>query len=147
ASRRRAEAPGELREVVGSGQAAERLFPLAAVHEVVPVGDHVAERASLLAERHAAVHAATALPPHFLLGHRQIELAGVAHPVAALAALGRHPIPLEKSSRFPHERPRVAYSRSRARRAAPPGMTVSSPRRGWLVPRRRSWRRSARARL
>ena len=52
---------GELGEVVGRVQAVDGRAPLVAVDEVVPVGDQVAERAALVAERDAAVHAARAL--------------------------------------------------------------------------------------
>ena len=43
---RRAELAGQLGEAVGGVQALARLLPVAAVHEVVPVGDEVAERAA-----------------------------------------------------------------------------------------------------
>ena len=60
-ARRRAEPPRELGEVVRGVQALDRRAALAAPHEVVPLGDQVAERAALVAERDAAVHAATGL--------------------------------------------------------------------------------------
>ena len=60
-ARRRAQPAGELREVVGRVQALDRVAPVVAVDEVVPVGDDVAERAALVAERDAAVHAARRL--------------------------------------------------------------------------------------
>ena len=60
-ARRRAQLAGELREVVGRVQAVDRRLPAVAVDEVVPVGNQVAERAALMAERDAAVHAARAL--------------------------------------------------------------------------------------
>ena len=55
------QSPGELGEVVGRMQTVERLVPVLAPHQVVPLGDQVAERAPLVAERDAAVHAATGL--------------------------------------------------------------------------------------
>ena len=60
-ARRRAEPAGELGEVVGRVQPIDRRLPAVAVDEVVPVGNQVAERAALMAERDAAVHAARAL--------------------------------------------------------------------------------------
>ena len=60
-ARRRAQPAGELGEVVGGVQAIDRVAPVLAVDEVVPVGDQVAERAAVVAERDAAVHAATGL--------------------------------------------------------------------------------------
>ena len=70
----RAHAPGELGEVVGLVQAVERLAPPAVVHEVVPLGDQVVDRAAVvgLAERDAAVHA-----PRPLCGETGVVVRGV----------------------------------------------------------------------
>ncbi len=57
----RAERAGELGEVVRGVQAVDGRLPVVAVDQVVPVGDQVPERAALVAERDAAVHAAGAL--------------------------------------------------------------------------------------
>ena len=56
-----AQTAGEFREVVGGVQAAGRLAPFSAVHQVVEVRDDVAERAAGVAEGHAAIHAARGL--------------------------------------------------------------------------------------
>ncbi len=69
---------GELGEVVRRVQPLDRLAPVFAVHEVVPVGDEVAERAAVVAERDAAVHAATGLVLQRLFGERLVHLAPVA---------------------------------------------------------------------
>ena len=58
---RRADAAGELGEVVGRVQRLERVAPVAAVDEVVEVRNDVVDRAAAVAERRAAVHAARAL--------------------------------------------------------------------------------------
>src|SRR5690606_6964573 len=60
-ARGRADAAGELREVVRRMQAVDRLVPVLAPREVVPLGDEVPKRAALVAERDAAVHAAGGL--------------------------------------------------------------------------------------
>ena len=60
-ARRRADAAGELRKIVGRMQTADRALPAAVIHEVVPVRDQVVDRAAGVAERHAAIHAASAL--------------------------------------------------------------------------------------
>ena len=60
-ARGRAERAGELREVVRGVQALDGLAPVVAPHQVVPLGDQVPERAALVAERDAAVHAAPGL--------------------------------------------------------------------------------------
>src|SRR5438046_1197403 len=72
-----ADAAGELREVVRRMQPGDRLPPAAPVHEVVPVGDDVAERAALVAEGDAAIHATRALAPQHLVGRALLELAPV----------------------------------------------------------------------
>ena len=56
-----------------------------AVDEVVPVGNQVAERAAVVAERHAALHAARALVAQLDERQRADELAVVADPLAGLA--------------------------------------------------------------
>src|SRR5437660_177446 len=56
-ARRGAQPARPLGEVVRRVQAVDRLAPVVLVHEVVPVGDDVAERTTLVAERDAAVHA------------------------------------------------------------------------------------------
>jgi hypothetical protein len=65
-------------------QLADRVGPVVLVDEVVPVRDEVPERAAVVAERHAALHAARALG--LQLGHGLLheELAEVLH-----ALLGR----------------------------------------------------------
>ena len=61
-ARRRADAPGELGEVVGAVQGIEGGLPVAAVHQVIEVGNDVVDRTTVVAERRAAVHAARGLP-------------------------------------------------------------------------------------
>ena len=65
-ARRGAEQAGELGEVVGLVQPLDRRAPVVAIDQVVPVGNQVAERAALVAERNAAVHAARRLPRQLL---------------------------------------------------------------------------------
>src|SRR5215203_566105 len=57
----RAQPPGELREVIGGVQALQRLVPVAAPDQVVPLRDQVSQWAPGVAERDAAVHAASRL--------------------------------------------------------------------------------------
>jgi len=73
-ARRGADAAGELGEIVGRMQDFERVAPVVAIDEVVPVRDHVVDRATSLAERYAAVHAARALSAHLRFGQRPHEL-------------------------------------------------------------------------
>ena len=66
---RGADAAGELREIVGRVQDLERVLPAVAADQIVPVGDEVVDRAAVVTERNAAIHAARALPRD--LGRRQ----------------------------------------------------------------------------
>ena len=74
---RGANSAGELRKIVGRVQPVDRLAPAAAVDEIVPVGDDVPERATLVAEGNAAIHAAGTLRAQFVFGHLEIEFAPI----------------------------------------------------------------------
>ncbi|OHC82913.1 MAG: hypothetical protein A3J99_03110 [Sideroxydans sp. RIFOXYD2_FULL_59_7] len=52
-------------------QHVQRLFPVAAIYQVVPVGDDVVDRTAVVAERNAAVHTARTLL--FSLGIAQMR--------------------------------------------------------------------------
>ena len=87
-ARRGAEPPRELGEVVRPVQLVDRFPPPVAVDEVVPVGDQVAERAAVVAERDAALHAARRLLTQLGQRQRPDELAEVADALRR-GALGR----------------------------------------------------------
>ena len=76
-ARRRADAAGEFREVVGRVQELDGLFPTVAVDQVVPLGNDVAQRATFVAEGDAAVHAAGGLLLELLLREMIVDLAPV----------------------------------------------------------------------
>ena len=78
-ARRRAHPAGELGKIVGRVQDIECLAPLVPVHQVVPVGNDVVHRASGLAERNAAIHAARTLLRRFVVLERENEFAIAAH--------------------------------------------------------------------
>src|SRR5688572_12490713 len=101
-ARRRANAAGELGEVVGRVQRVDRELPVLAINEVVPVRDQVVHRAARHAERDAAIHAARALHAGGFVRQAQVELA-----VMLLARLDRlvrllEPLVLEESRDLPH---------------------------------------------
>jgi len=80
-ARRRTERAGELGEIVGGVQALDGLRPLTAPDEVVPVRDQVGERATLMAERNAAVHAARRLLVEFFRRQGRHHLSPVVQPL------------------------------------------------------------------
>ncbi len=92
-ARRRAQASGELGKVVGGVQGLARELKRAGTHEVVPVGDAVAQGTTVVAERDATVHAPRRLLPHQLRrrppGRPRASRAAAAGPDAAWAGAGR----------------------------------------------------------
>src|SRR5574337_1095097 len=76
-----ADAAGDLREIVGRVEVARGLPPVAAIDEIVPVGDLVVDRAAGVTIGDAAVHAARRLPARRLFAQRNDELAVVADAV------------------------------------------------------------------
>ena len=97
--------PGELGEVVRRVEYVERSLPLAAIDQVVPLGDQIAQRAALVTEGHGAVHAPGPLAPGFLLSPVVVELGVVLHPVDG-RALGRgHAGQLDEPRGLTHRRP------------------------------------------
>src|SRR5262249_41310035 len=72
-ARSRTDPTGELGEVVRRVEADDRLLPAVAIDQVVPVGDDVPERAALVAEGDAAVHATRRLGAELLLGKLALE--------------------------------------------------------------------------
>src|SRR4051794_38629277 len=104
-ARRRAQLPGELREVVGGVQPLDRLGPVVPAGQVVPLGDEVPERAAVVAERDAAVHAAGRLLPD--VGEREdlvlpvlpgeVDVLPVQQPQVDRAPRRQLPLVLEKS--------------------------------------------------
>src|SRR5690606_28294142 len=85
-------------------QDVQRAPPFLPVHQVVPVGDDVVDRASVVAERNAAVHAPGGLLPGLFVVQAHHELAPVLQ--ALLRCFGGFLEPLEfhKTSDFSHGR-------------------------------------------
>ena len=140
-ARRRADAAGELREVVGHVQAVERFAPQPAIDEVVPLGDHVVDRAACghaadqlarVAERHAAVHAAGALLAQALLFQVRVELVPVADALERRAVDGKFAQVFDESGWLAHRRLLAQLPPTRARSRAfcsKATMIASSPTR------------------
>src|SRR3972149_5093904 len=77
-ARRRTKPSGKFGEVIGGMQAHDGVAPAVAVDQVVPIRDQVAERAALVAERDAAIHAARGLLLELGLGGVLVDLVPVA---------------------------------------------------------------------
>src|SRR3989344_3139351 len=116
---RRTNGAGEFREIIGRVQPLDGFRPLVAVHQVVPVGNDVAERATLVAERNAAVHAARALLFQFVVGERQHYLAPVAHALGDRAIRLLRPLEFHEAGSLTHAPP-PSLPGPRARRSGAP---------------------------
>ena len=79
-----------------------RLTPLAPIDEVVPVGNQVPERATLVAERNPAVHAPRALARQLLLGLELEVLVVVAHALTWVALVETDPVDLQECAELTH---------------------------------------------
>ena len=110
-ARRRADAAGEFREIVGRVQVARGLFPVALIDEVVPVGDLVVDRAARRARRgragavaigDAAVHAARGLVAQLLLAQRNDEFVEMLHAFGDRRVLAVVPLDFEKTCDLAH---------------------------------------------
>src|SRR5580704_3448190 len=101
-ARRRADAAGEFREVVGRVQDGQRVLPLVAVDQVVPVRDDVVDWAAVMAERDAAIHAARSLRLEGLIGQRLRELAPRMDPLRHLLVVAVLAFDLEEPGRLAH---------------------------------------------
>ena len=102
-TRRGTQAAGELGKVVRGVQPLDRVLPLLAEHEVVPVRDQVAERAAVVAERDTAVHAACRLSVQLVGRERFIDLLPVLEPHRHRAVLGVLTFELEKTGGLTHD--------------------------------------------
>ena len=104
-ARCRAQPSRELGEVVGGVQALHRLRPVVPVHKVVPLRDQVAERAAVMAEGDAAVHAASSLLLGGLLVEGLVDLLPVAQPDRDGPPPGQLAAVLHEARRLTHARP------------------------------------------
>src|SRR5664280_3398423 len=110
-ARRRADAPGELWEVVGLVEADDRFSPLAAIDEVVPFRDQVVDRTahrhavdklSCVAVGGAAIHAAGALLTQSLLLVARVGLGPVLGSLEGRPDVSRLAPELHEASRLAH---------------------------------------------
>ena len=110
-ARRRADAAGDFREIVGGVQVARGFLPVAAIDEIVPVRDLVVHRAAgrsagvswCLAVRDAAIHAARRLLLVVLLGQRQDEFAPMLDALLDRLVVAVVALELEKAGDLAHQ--------------------------------------------
>ncbi len=86
-------------------QSADRLAPLTAINQVVPVGNDVSQRAAGVTEGHTAVHATRPLLDQLELGKGMIDLVPVVQPIANRTPLRRLARELHKPGRLTHDSP------------------------------------------
>ena len=103
-ARGRADAAGELGEVVGGMQHAYRGPPPVAIDQIIPVRNDVVQRAAGVAEGHAAIHAARTLCAHFFQGKILIDLQPVVNAFFDGSARGELAGVFQKTSCFTHDR-------------------------------------------
>jgi hypothetical protein len=99
---RRTDAAGNFGEIVGRMQVADRLLPIAAIDEIVPVGDLVVDRTTVVAIGDAAIHAARRLIARGFLGKRDDELAVMANAIGGRRVAPVAPIDFEKARYLTH---------------------------------------------
>ncbi len=103
--RARAEATGELGEIIGGVEALNGPGPLIAVDEVVPLGDQIPEWAAVVAERNTAVHATRALVLGVFGAERFVDLAPVAQAYLDRAPTRQMAVELHETGGLTHGLP------------------------------------------
>jgi hypothetical protein len=108
---RRTDASGDLRKVVGPVESTESILPAPVIHEIVPLGDEVVDRAAGghagelrpgVAEGDATVHAAGALLLELLGGEVLVELVPILETLRGAALCRYLAGELEKSGGLAH---------------------------------------------
>ncbi len=101
-ARRRTDAAGEFGEIVGAVQVARRFEPVAAIDQIVPVGDLVVHGTAVVAIGNAAIHAARRLVARRFLAQRQDEFAIVANAVGGGRVAPIHAVDFQKTRHLAH---------------------------------------------
>ena len=104
-ARRGTDAAGEFGEVIRGVQHPDGFAPVAAVDQIVPIGNDIGERASRVAEWHAAIHAAGALRADLLLGKVEVDFKPILDALGGRTAGWQFPWIFEESGRFTHASP------------------------------------------
>ncbi len=104
-ARGRTDAAGEFGKVIGGVQLADGFLPPPAIHQVVPIRNDVGQRASGMAEGHAAIHAARTLQLHTLFRERIINFEPVFDAHRRVAPRRQFPRVFHESGYFTHGSP------------------------------------------
>src|SRR4051794_23223727 len=113
-------------------QAIDRVAPVIPVDEIIPVGDQVPERTTVVAEGNAAVHAPAGLRLHFVRGEVVVDLLPVEQPHRHIAPRRHLPPPLEKACCFTHSMASSTSASLSSRSACGSSLALPSPRSlGW----------------
>src|SRR4029434_934442 len=102
-TRGRTNASGEFREIVRCVESLDGLAPAAAIDEIVPVGNDVAQRTPLVAEGNATVHASGGLDLQLILGEILVDLLPVVDAFLHRTPIGRDALKFDKTLRITHE--------------------------------------------
>ena len=105
---RRTQAAGELGKVVRRMQALNGFPPVIPIDQIIPIGNDVAERATLMAKRNATVHAALCLLSKLLFWKISIDFLPVPKPLGNRPAVRSDTADLEKTARISHAAPALS---------------------------------------
>ena len=113
-ARRGTNAAGEFREVVGRVQLPNRIFPMAVINQIVPIGNQVVDGTSGLTKGHAAVHAARALGAKIRFGKIDVDFEPIVDALSDWTTRGELARVFQKSRVFTHVAPARAKTERRA---------------------------------
>ena len=105
---RGADAAGEFRKIVGRVKVARGFLPIGAIDEIVPIGDLVVDRATVVTIRDAAIHAACRLIPRRFLRQRKGEFLVIPDAVRRRRIAPIAPIDLKETGDLAHLVPNLA---------------------------------------
>ena len=94
--------PVSLRKVIGRMKIAGRLLPIGAVDEIVPIWDLIVDRATAVAKRDAAIHAARRLILGRFLGKRDHEFLVMTNPVGRRRIAPVAPVDFKEAGYLAH---------------------------------------------
>src|SRR4029079_13057704 len=102
-ARRRTDAPGDFRKIIGGVEIARGFLPVAAIHQVVPVRDLVVYRTAGVTIRNVAIHAARGLVRILLVGQGEDEFAPMPDALLDRLVVTVAALELEKAGDLAHK--------------------------------------------